>query len=107
RWGYEFQSAPLTAAPEWLVTDFSKRKWARSCCRRNRAQSSTRDRCGGDIAGQRGELPAGARNVLRREVDLLCEPHQLPIAGTVAKDVAGLPGKAQHRLIGAQRVAEQ
>src|SRR5204862_1487438 len=87
-------------------TPSRKERWARSCCRRSRAQSSTRDR-GGGHAGQRGELPAGAGNVLRREVDLLGEAHQLPVAGAVAEQVAGLLCQREHGLIGAQGVAEQ
>src|SRR3954469_8580890 len=55
----------------------------------------------------RREPPAGAGNFLRREVDVLLEPHQLPVAGTRAEDETGFARQRHHGLVGAQRVAEQ
>src|SRR5229473_7403458 len=54
----------------------------------------------------RREPPAGAENFLRRDVDMLFEPHQLPVAGARHEGITGFAGKADHGGVGAQRIAE-
>src|SRR5262249_26018456 len=113
RWcGCDFQSWRGSTKESDASQICRKRKWARSCCRRSRAQSLKPAIAAGEPREETRsrrfrEPPAGARNVLRREVDLFGETHQLPVAGAVAENVSGLPGETEHRLVGAQRVAEQ
>src|SRR3954453_22988748 len=68
-----------------------------SSVRRSHAQS---------LAGGR-QPPACAGNVLRRDLDMFFEAHQLPVSGTVREGEAGFAGEADHDVVGAQRIAEQ
>src|SRR5436190_672608 len=58
-----------------------------------------------DLFGR--QPPAGAGDFLRRDVDMLFEAHQLPVAGARHEGKTGLAGKADHGSVGAQGIAEQ
>src|SRR5438552_9293631 len=58
-----------------------------------------------DLFGR--QPPAGARDFLRRDVDMLFEAHQLPVAGARHEGKTGRAGKADHGGVGAQGIAEQ
>src|SRR5882762_6729825 len=58
-----------------------------------------------DLLGS--QPPARAGNLLRRERDVFFEAHQLPVARAVGEGETGLAGKADHGVVGAQRIAEQ
>ena len=53
------------------------------------------------------EPPACARNFLRRKLEMLLESQQLPVVRIVRELKTGVAGERNHRLIGAQRIAEQ
>src|SRR5882724_1174307 len=55
----------------------------------------------------RSQPPTRAGNLPRRELDMFFEAHQLPIARTVGEGETGLAGKADHDVVGAQRIAKQ
>src|SRR5437762_13936562 len=55
----------------------------------------------------RGDAPARARNILRRDGNVLLEARQLPIIGIVREGKTGLARETDHGVVGAQRVAEQ
>src|SRR5882724_2321736 len=69
-----------------------------------RKESSNR-RLMRDLLGS--QPPARAANLLRRARDMFFEAHQLPVARTVGEGETGLAGKADHDVVGAQRIAEQ
>src|SRR5258708_7034725 len=69
-----------------------------------RKESSNR-RLMRDLLGS--QPPARAGNLLRRERDMFFEAHQLPVARAVGEGETGLAGKADHDVVGAQRIAEQ
>jgi len=58
-----------------------------------------------DLLGS--QPPARAGNLLRRARDMFFEAHQLPVARAVGEGETGLAGKADHDVVGAQRIAEQ
>src|SRR6266446_6677546 len=58
-----------------------------------------------DLFGR--QPPAGAGDFLRRDVDMLFEAHQLPVAGARHEGKTRLAGKADHGGVGAQGIAEQ
>src|SRR6476469_597942 len=55
----------------------------------------------------RREPPARAGYFLRREVDVLFKPHQLPVAGRGREGKAGFASERDHDVVGTERVAEQ
>ena len=54
----------------------------------------------------RRQPPAGAGNILRRGVDVFFEAHQFPVAGRRHEGISGFAGRADHGVVGPQRVAE-
>src|SRR5437868_11905596 len=68
---------------------------------------SARERSGRELAGGGRELPAGAGNIARFDIDVFFEPHQFPVAGARGEGVAGFAGETDHGVVGAQCVAEQ
>src|SRR6266567_3162075 len=100
----------LASSTAWCrMRSFRKKRLCRpllkSVKRCSRGAKSSNRRPMRDLPGS--QPPARAGNLLRRALDMFFEADQLPVARAVGKGETGLAGKADHDIVGAQRIAEQ
>src|SRR5204862_1002561 len=83
------------------------RPLSKSARRSSAGNKTSVRRCRARREALRGKPPAGAGNFLRRKLDKLFEPQQLPVVRMTGEGKTGFAGKRNHRLVGAQGIAEQ